>query len=78
MENTRRRLMELKEGLQDIECRMIFMGTVMTSEIELGEKGRAGAVIYFNELSRDVSALSALAQATNMACMTVDQDKAPS
>lgn len=75
MENAKRRLMEIKEGLEDIECRMIFMGTVMTSDIELGEKGRAGAVIYFNELSRD---LSALAQAANLACLPGDQGKAPS
>lgn len=75
MENTKRRYMEIREGMQDVQYQVKFLGAVMTSDIALGEEARAGAMIVFNGIS---SQLAELSEKAAVALAANDQGSAPS
>ncbi|WP_152219764.1 hypothetical protein [Pseudomonas sp. SCB32] len=75
MENVKRKLTEIRDGMQDIQCQVIFMGSAMTSNTALCEQARAGAWSIFSGIS---SKLSDLDDAANQAYTAIDQGSAPS
>lgn len=75
MENAKRRFMELREGMRDIQCQVQFLGAVMTADIALGEDARVGASLVFDGISTQLAQLREKATA---AFPAVDQGSAPS
>lgn len=75
MENTKRRFMEIRERAQDINYQVKFLGAVMSSDIALEDEARAGASIFFDGISRQLSEISEKAAISLRSC---DQGSAPS
>ena len=75
MENAKRRVMEIREGVQNVQQQIKFLRAVFTSDICLDEEERAGAFTFFHGIDTQLTAVRELAIGGVGAH---DQGKAPS
>lgn len=75
MENAKRSVMEIRDGVQNVRQQIKFLRAVFTSDISLDDEERAGAFSFFHGIDTQLSAVGDL---VSLKAMAPDQGSAPS
>lgn len=75
MENAKRRVMEIRDGVQNVRQQIKFLRAVFTSDIPLDDEERAGAFNVFHGIDTQLSVVGDL---VSRSATVPDQGSEPS